>query len=182
VRRTCIGIVLSLGCAAAGAQDGGWYLGGGVGRLDAKDACSAGSSAGCDDSVTIGKGFGGYQFNRYFALEGAFLIASEFEILSATTSVTMLEASAVGLLPLSERFSLFGKGGLYRATIDINAGLLFASQTRTSGGPMAGFGGSFDFTNKLTGRIEWQRYFDVDFVARKTDTDVISVGLAYRFR
>ena len=42
--------------------------------------------------------------------------------------------------------------------------------------------GSVDFTNKLTGRIEWQRYFDVDFVARKTDTDVLSIGLAYRFR
>jgi OOP family OmpA-OmpF porin len=182
MKRICIGIVLSLGCAAAGAQDSGWYLGGGIGRLDAKNACDGSTSSGCDGSVGVGKGYGGYQFNRNFAVEGAVTIASDFEIVSATTSVNMLEASAIGILPLNERFSLFGKAGLYRATVDINAGLFFASQTRTSSGPMAGFGGSVDFTRKLTGRIEWQRYFDVDFVARKTDTDVISLGLAYRWR
>jgi OOP family OmpA-OmpF porin len=182
MKTICIGIILSLGCAAASAQDSGWYLGGGAGRLDAKNACNGNTNAGCDGSVGIGKGFGGYQFNRNFAVEGAFLIASSFEVFSASTSVGILEASAVGILPLNERFSLFGKGGLYHAQVEIDAGLFFAAEHRTSSGLMAGFGGSVDFTPKLTGRIEWQRYFDIDFVARRTDTDVISVGLAYRWR
>src|SRR5215213_1030749 len=167
MKRICMGIALSLGCTAAGAQDRGWYLGGGLGRLDAKNACDGSTSAGCDGSVGIGKGFGGYQFNRNFAIEGALLIAAEFEVVSATTRVGIVEASAVGILPLTERFSLFGKAGLYRAQVDINAGLFFAAQRRTSDGLMAGLGGSVDFNRRLTGRLEWQRYHDVDFVARR---------------
>jgi OOP family OmpA-OmpF porin len=182
MKRICLGIVLSLGCAAADAQDSGWYLGGGLGRLDAKNACDGSTSSGCDASVGAGKGYGGYQFNRNFAIEAALLIAAEFEVVSATTSVGLLDASAMGILPLNERFSLFGKAGLYRAQVDINAGVFFAAQRRTSNGLMAGLGGSVDFNRKLTGRLEWARYHDVDFVARRTDTDVISVGLAYRWR
>ena len=182
MKRICIGIVLSLCCAAAGAQDRGWYLGGGIGRLDAKSACDGSASEGCDASVGLGKGFGGYQFNRNFAIEAALLIAAQFEIVSASTSVGILEMSAVGILPLNERFSLFGKAGLYRAQVDINAGVFFAAQRRTSDGLMAGLGASVDFNRKLTGRLEWQRFHDVDFVARRTDTDVVSLGLAYRWR
>src|SRR3954468_9674068 len=182
MKGVCVGILLSLACGAASAQDRGWYLGGGVGRLDAKNACDASTSEGCDASVGIGKGFVGYQFNRNFAIEAALLIAAQFEVVSASTSVGIVEASAVGLLPLNERFSLFGKAGLYRAQVDINAGLFFAAQRRTSNGLMAGVGGSGAFNRKRTGRLEWQRYHHVDFVARTPDTDVASLGLAYRWR
>jgi OOP family OmpA-OmpF porin len=81
--------------APASAQDPGWYLGAGIGRSRAKidDAQiisgleGAGiATTGIDDQNrdTGWKVFTGYQFNRYFALEGGYFDLGRFGF-NATT-------------------------------------------------------------------------------------------------
>ena len=60
----------AMACAApAGAQ--GFYVGGSIGQMKAKDACSGISGAGvsCDDKDTAWRILGGYQVNRNFGAE-----------------------------------------------------------------------------------------------------------------
>lgn len=104
---------------------------------------------------------------------------------SVAIESTVWELVAVGMLPLAERFSLYGKLGLYRADTDIEVNFVSLGSVTDSDSNTDltfGIGVRFDITPRLGVRLEWQRYSSVsaaDF--DEGDVDVMSLGVAWRF-
>jgi OOP family OmpA-OmpF porin len=99
---------------------------------------------------------------------------------------TLFELVAVGSLPLADRFSIYGKIGLYRADTDADvsvSGLGISTTESDSNSDLTfGVGVRYDFTRNFGVRGEWQRYSDVsagDF--GESDADVISIGIVWKF-
>ena len=171
----------------AWAQDTGFYAGLSFGQSSVDVDCTGFSS--CDDSDTAWKVFGGYQFNRNFAVEFGYTDLGEASAsapgASATAESTAFEVSAVGMLPLADRFSIFGRIGLHMSDTDARAtlGSVSGSTSESNTGLTFGIGARYDFTKNLGVRAEWQRYADVggDDVGGEFDVDVISIGVIWKF-
>jgi len=200
--------------ASGWAQESGGYLGGSLGQ--AKYAGGAPCPGECDNADTAWRIFAGYQFNRYFSTELGYADLGQtsarnifagggitfFTTGTLDSAVTAWDLVGVGALPLSERFSLFGRLGMYQADVKnrrsnqsfsssfgpspgspIGAPVVAESSVNPSG-VAAGLGARYDFTRHLGVRAEWQRYSKVDTGASargEIDVDLLSVGLLYRF-
>ena len=94
------------------------YLGGSIGQSKAKDACEGASN--CDDKDTAWRLFGGYQFNRWFALEGGYIDLGEIEPNRAGASLEAdtFYVAAVGTIPVNDAFAVYGKVGVHRWNAD----------------------------------------------------------------
>ena len=180
----------------AWSQDAGFYLGASIGQSKAKDTCDDSGAFSCDDTDTAWKIFAGYQFNRHLAVEAGYTDLGEVSLsaASATSSVrgtielSAFELMAVGSFPVADRFSLYGKLGLYRAEteqkLQVTLGTLTVSDNKTEKNAdlTFAFGARFDITRNLGVRAEWQRYLDVGGgEIGEDDVDVLSVGLLFRF-
>ena len=117
------------------AQEAGWYAGGGVGRsaasIDEPRITSSLAGQGLattafatDERDVAYRLFGGYQFNRYFAVEGGWFDLGRFGFeattspagtLSGNVRMRGLNMDVVGSLPLTERLSLLGRVGVAHA-------------------------------------------------------------------
>ena len=176
------------------AQDTGFYVGGALGQSSFDVDCTGTTS--CDDEDSSWKIFGGYQFNKNLALEFGYADLGEATAsvsvppftINGTLEATVWELVAVGSLPLADRFSIFGKIGLYRADTDISAsvpGLGSASESDSNTDLTFGIGARYDFARNLGVRLEWQRYQDVggDFggATLESDVDVMSVAVIWKF-
>ena len=190
-------VVLGLASAmafggSALAQDTGFYLGGALGQSQVDIDCTGAST--CDEKDTSWKIFGGYQFNKNFALEFGYANLGEatasgsvppFGTASVKFETMAFDLVAVGSLPIADRFSIYGKIGLYRADTDADvsvSGLGSTTESDSNTDLTFGVGVRYDFTRNLGVRAEWQRYSDVsagDF--GESDIDVISVGVIWRF-
>jgi OOP family OmpA-OmpF porin len=152
------------GAAAFGAQaaeDHGFYAGVGAGQ-------SFVDETGYDDEDTAFSAFGGYQFNRYFALEAGYADLGELE---PDVAGTALEASsayftAVGTLPFTEKFSGYAKAGMQRWDVDTAIPGLTGTRDDSGTDPTYGVGLQYRFTDTLALRGEYSRFeledLDVD--------------------
>ena len=191
----------------AQAQDPGWYLGANIGTSKGKiddaritsgllgDGFSAATIDNRDRS-TGGKLFGGYAFNRYFALEGGYFNLGTFGYTATTVPQGTLDGNlklqgvnfdAVGSLPLSERFSLFARLGVtYAQAKDTFAGTglgntLSPTQSKSAANYKFGGGLQYDVSKHVALRAEVERYRIDDAVGNKGDIDMASLGLLVRF-
>ncbi|MFY9327650.1 MAG: outer membrane beta-barrel protein [Georgfuchsia sp.] len=189
------------------AEDSGWYGGLNVGQSRAKiddDKITSGLLSGGfattgisdDDRDTGYKIFGGYQFNRNFALEGGYFDLGEFGFTATTLPAGTLNGQIkikgfnldmVGILPFTEKFSAFGRLGLTRAEAKdrfSGSGLvtvLNPSPSERATNVKFGAGLQYHFTPALGLRLEAERYRINDAVGNKGDIDLVSLGLVYRF-
>jgi OOP family OmpA-OmpF porin len=190
MKKLLVAITVSLVSATAMAQDKGWYVGGALGQVKAKDFCNglAGGSVTCDDTDTTVKALGGYQFSRNFAIEFGAMGAGTVEARGPggrlTVDTAIAEATAVGILPVGQAFSVFGKFGLYTSAVETKLATVSVNSTerKTNSDLTYGVGASWAFMPKFAVRAEWQRYSKVDAGnIGKSDADVISLGLVYSF-
>ena len=154
-----------------------------------------------DDSDTGFGVAGGYQLNDHFAFEFAYVdLGSVSYQLSATVSDGTNEAdadvqlessadgavvSALGILPIGERFSVFGRVGLSlmnakgTARITIDGVTQSPSQSTQNSDPMVGIGAEYSLGKHFALRLAWDRYFDVgtDDVTGDIDADLYTLGL-----
>jgi OOP family OmpA-OmpF porin len=189
------------------ADDSGWYGGFNVGQSRAKidDARITGgllgggfttTSINDDDRDTGYKLFGGYKLNKNFAVEGGYFDLGKFGFtattvpagtLSGNIKLRGLNLDAVGILPIAEKFSAFGRAGLnYAEARDSFTGtglvnVLNPNPSKRDTNYKFGLGVQYDFTESLGMRIEAERYRINDAVGNKGDVDLVSVGLVYRF-
>jgi OOP family OmpA-OmpF porin len=189
------------------ADDSGWYVGGNVGQSRAKiddpriidglldDGIA--TTAIKDDNLHFGyKLFGGYQFNKYIALEGGYFDLGKFGFTANTLPAAGLTGNiklnganldAVATLPFTERFAAFGRVGYnYSYAKDAFAGygaVIVADPDRSEHSGSYKFGGGlqFAFTESLALRVEAERYRVGDAVGNKGDADLFSTGLVFRF-
>lgn len=207
-----VGTLGLVGCAAlnspfATADDSGWYMGANIGESRAKidDARITSSLLGtgftttsiADDNRDTGyKLFGGYQFNENFALEGGYFDLGRFGYTATTVPAGTLTGSiklkgvnldAVGILPITEKFSAFGRLGLnYAQTKGSFSGtgavnVLNPTPSKNDTNYKYGVGLQYAFTKSFGMRIEAERYRINDSVGNHGDVDTYSLGLIYRF-
>ena len=193
--------------SAALAQDPGWYFGANFGRSRAKidDSRISGSllvdgygTASIDnrDRDSGFKVFSGYQFNRYFAVEGGYFDLGKFGFAMATVppgtlngniTVRGLGLDLVGFLPITQRFSAFARAGLNEArardTFSGTGLVVVATPSARATNLNYAFGGGlqYDLTRAVAMRAEVERYRIDDAIGNKGDIDLYSVGLLCRF-
>jgi OOP family OmpA-OmpF porin len=150
-----------------------------------------------DDRRDTGyKLYAGYRFHRNFAVEGGYFNLGKFDFtattvpagtLSGNIKVQGLNLDLVGILPITERFSAFGRFGLTRAeTKDSFSGsgaaaFVSTSPRRRDTNYKFGAGLQYDFTYNLGMRLEAERYRINDAVGSRGNIDLFSIGLIYRF-
>jgi OmpA-OmpF porin, OOP family len=184
----------SIGMAQSmSGPDSAWYIGGSVGQSKFDVDCSG---ATCDDTDTAFRVFGGYMFNKHFGVElgyadlGKLTITGAlppFGTVSASLKVKAFDLVAVGVLPIGDKFSVYGKLGMYRADSDLSA----SSTTGLSGSTSdnntditGAIGAGYNFTKNLGIRAEYQRYSKVgsDNSGGEGDIDVFSIGVVWHFK
>ena len=160
----------------AGAQtaqsggDRGFYGGFGLGTTDS-DLTGA-----TDKRDTVWKAFGGYQINKYLGVEGGYIDLGNTAIPGASFSNKTFTAVAVGSLPITPQFALLGKLGVALVETDVNG------ISDSNSDPTYGIGLRYDFTRQIGLRGEWDRYrIGGNPYSAKSDTDLFSVSLVYRF-
>ncbi|OGB81765.1 MAG: flagellar motor protein MotB [Burkholderiales bacterium RIFOXYC12_FULL_60_6] len=189
------------------AQDAGWYTGANIGQSNATidnarissgllgNGLTATSIANTDRDRGF-KLFGGYQYNKYLALEAGYFDLGQFGFvantnptgtLSGNIKVRGLNLDAVGMLPITDKFSAFGRLGVAYAHTDGNfagtgaVNVLNPSPNARDTNLKVGLGVQYAFTDALSLRAEIERYRINDAVGNKGDVDLASIGLVYRF-
>lgn len=205
-----LALVVSSAAMAAGS---GWYAGAGIGsaNTDVKvsdydtslSALGYTASSTIDDADTGWKLFGGYEFTKNWAVEGAYVDLGEvtsnttvsagpagwtpqdFVDAAATVhpySVDGFAISGKGTYPFGNGFTAFAKLGLFAWEADIEVRCVgCAPPARKPDGEdgvdfTAGAGVGYDFANNFGVRAEWER-----FGTDRDDVDFFSVSVLYRF-
>lgn len=159
------------------------------------------STASIDDSDTgFGVG-GGYQMNDHFALEFAYVdlgsASYSFDATVEDSGGDQAEAdvelessadgpvfSALGIWPIGERFSVFGRVGFSllnakgTARVTIDGETARANQDSQKADPMFGVGAEYSIGKHFAVRLAWDRYMDVgtENTSGDIDADLISLG------
>lgn len=180
-RVTLNGWVLAGMFASAGALadvQPGFYAGAGLGKASIEI-----DGTGFDSDDTAFKVFGGYNVNRNFAVELAFIDGGkpdeDFGLGSVEVAVEGINFSALGRLPVNETFSVFGKLGF--ASYDVEAkgrvgNQVVASDDLSEEDLSYGIGAAFNFgpAFELRGEYEAVDVSDGSF-------NVLSASGVYRF-
>ena len=206
--RLALGALLVLGGAAASADDSRFYLGSGlsIGEFSGSVCNTDGvvpdrlegdfneGSVDCDPEVGF-QFFGGFQFNRYTALEVGYM---EMKIWSGTyidsavhservdyqPEISTLYAAGIGRIPFGDEFALTGRLGVHRWS-GCEPNLIFtnihgrneneqyACRTESGTGMLLGFGAEYDLYENLRGRFNWTRIEDIG----NGSVDALSVSL-----
>lgn len=158
------------------------------------------STSTLDDSDTGFGLAGGYQINDNFAFEFAYVDIGSLDYRASTTvsngtdeadadvrlgsSAQGPVLSALGILPIGERFSLFARAGLSLLNADGTARITIdgtsqrASQSSQKSDVVFGAGAEFAFGQHFAIRLGWDRFLDVGTadVAGESDADLITLG------
>ena len=146
--------------------------------------------------------FGGYQFHPNFAVEGGYFDLGKFSYgfdttragppattgtFTGDTRVRGLNLDLVGIAPVTDRFSVFGRvGAAYaqtRASFASTGNVLPNTSSTSSNGTnlKMGVGLQYAITEALSLRAELERYRINDPVRNRGYVDMASLGLIYRF-
>ena len=167
-------LALLAGASAFGANapdDKGFYAGAGVGQ-------SFVDEAGYDDEDTAFSVFGGYQFNRYFAVEGAYTDFGKIEpeALGSDLEADAASITAVGIVPITDKFSAYAKAGFSRWNLDTELPAVTGTQDDSGTDPTYGLGVQYNITDAVSLRGEYNR-FEVEDI----DLDVAQLQVRYSF-
>ena len=129
----------------------------------------------------------GYQFNPFFALEAEYIDFGNFGEDEVEGKLKGFGLSAVGRLPLTDSFGVYGKAGAFASAFDVDA--FNESETYDEVSPFVGAGVDFRVTPALTAFAEYNRYnVDIDkedFNGQVTNSgpefDTGRVGLKHQF-
>lgn len=150
-----------------------------------------------DNKANSYKLFGGYQYDENFAVEFGYFDLGEFGYTATTVPTGTLTGKIklkgvnldlVGMLPLADKFSVFGRLGVQYAQAKDTFASTGAVNVPTNATPgknsanyKAGIGVQYDLTESLSLRAEGERYRINDAVGNKGNINVFSLGLVYRF-
>ncbi len=174
---------------AMAAEDGGFYVGAGMGSfgIDYRETENSVDFTFKGDDTAF-KLFGGYNFNRYIGTELEYFdggtIDQSYDLGKGTTldvdiDVTGFNLSVVGVAPIGERFTVFAKLGMVFWDVDFTEDYSGAITVYNDSGEDLswGLGAGFDFTEQFGARVEYQAFevHDLDTV------DLISASVTWRF-
>lgn len=182
-----------------------WYIGGNYGRTTesvdkgevANNIIDGGLTYIDEDESDRGyKLFVGYQFNQYVAVEAGYADLGDFTVevnrapgagtLAGEANYKGYNLDLVGTWPLTPRLSAFGRVGAFHyeteesftGTQSVAASLVRDDKDT---GYKFGAGLEYSFTERLSARIEAERYRIEDLIGDHGSVNLYSVGLVYRF-
>lgn len=118
----------------------------------------------------------GYQYNRNFAVEGEYTDLGRFTTAAAVTGKSdVWGLSAVGVLPLNDDFSAYGKLGIARSDTTTSAA---TGAKRTAA--TYGLGGQYDATPMIGLRLSWERY-GVGVTGQNANDNLYSLAAVFKF-
>lgn len=159
------------------------------------------------DDSDIGWGLEvGYRFNNYVAVEVGYVDLGEalyeaiittddgFETFPVEASSRFVSAgptaAVLGILPVSERFDVHAKAGLYLADtryrarlrdVEFAENVLHSEVDAGENEVFLGVGGAWNITDNYSLRFDYQRFLDVgDDDTAETDVDLISLSILFR--
>ena len=172
----CGFLLLMLATASAhAADDRGVFVGIGAGEANIE-------SGGFDESDTAFKLFGGYSFNKYLAAEFSYIDGGTPHTDDGTTRLEVESTgwvlSALGRLPLGERFALFGRFGwaFYESTATLRAPGGVLIEVDNDDDLFYGIGAAAQITEAFGVRLEWEA-LDVS----DGSYDILSLSAVVRF-
>lgn len=153
----------------AQAEDRRFYAGVGAGQ-------SLVDEGSYDDEDTAFSVFGGYQFNRYFALEAGYADLGSLESNAAGRDLEANSAylTAVGTVPFTEKFSGYAKAGFQRWDLDAGIPAVIGTGDDSGTDPTYGVGLQYRFNDSVALRGEYSR-FEIE------DADLDLAQLQVRF-
>jgi OmpA-OmpF porin, OOP family len=154
-----------------------------------------------DTRSTAFRAFGGYQLNRYVAVEAGYTDLGTASIRASVVptgtferriKTTGFDVSVVGILPVTNKFALFARAGAFMSerktsiTASGDVELLAGVQGNTARQTKATFGAgvTYDFTKNIALRAEasqTRKYAD-ELLSQNRNIDTYSIGVQYRFR
>ena len=193
-----VAMLILIAPSAVLAQEIKGYVGLGVGQgtadIDATPIPGAVATT-VDDSDTSIKIFGGVLFNPHFGLEFAYADFGELskndrnifgQFINQAFEASAFSIAAVGYLPLSDVFDIYGKAGfaLWDAdgTLTSNIPGIFGSASESGTDFMFGIGLQYTI-NAILLRAEFERYTDIggDDLGGTSDIDVLGLAVGYAF-
>jgi OmpA-OmpF porin, OOP family len=180
--------------AQAEAEAGAWYVGAGIGQANSdfdtdSIAFISGTPIDADGTSTAFKIFAGYQVGKYFGIEFGYIDMGEITATAPgpdtyTAALSGFDAFVVGIWPISNEFSLFGKFGFIAWNSDLSvslAGLGSAKDSFSDTDLAYGFGAQYNFSKNFGLRAEYEA-FDIDPVAAGAgNTYVVTLSATYKF-
>lgn len=163
------------------------YLGGQLGINHYQHACEA-WSVDCDKNSFAAGLFVGYQFNKNFAFEAAYIDLGEAKATYAEGvneqlyqgSMQGLNLTAVGSIYLLENLALFGKAGVFNWYGE-NKGP-FSTTKADDWAPAAGAGVSYQLNDSWQARFEYQYFHHLGSnELGGSNAHLTSIGISYQF-
>ena len=187
MRKACLtsaaAIAVLLLVAAPAANATGFYVGGSLGQTSSDTGSFDTAGMSVDDTDTGYKVFGGYNFMKFFSVEGGYVDVSGPSASTSTESMSIdsngFAVEAMGVMPIGLKFELFANYGffLWDAEATVNSQTLGSFSASDDGtDPKYGLGFAWNLIPKGQIRVELERY-EVDVM----DMDMYSAGFAYRF-
>jgi|SRR5882672_910261 len=176
--------------AQALAEGGGFYVGGSLGRAQAKeDACFLGTTTfSCDRTGKVAwSGFVSVMMNKHFGIEGGYhdlgtlVEQSDPTPTRATVKTKLSEVVFIAAYPV-DRFSFYAKGGGYYARSTLTSDFLPPAQSKARQWTYGG-GVAWDVFRHSGLRLEYQRYNNIGGaeVGFHTDVELVSLGAYFKF-
>ena len=172
--------VLATGLVSVASAEHEFYVGGTIGSAKLDDRLDTFEF----DSTSVAfRLFAGWRFSDHFSAEIGYLDFGDFDqdfdiagvIVPATVSANGFTIGLNGALPISDRFALTGRVGMFfwngTATL---GGILDASPDDVN--PFFGAGARYDFTDRFAATADFTHYDLED-----TDSGVLAAGLEFRF-
>jgi OOP family OmpA-OmpF porin len=158
----------------------GFFVGGSIGSANLDDDFDG---LKVDDDTTSFRIVGGWQVNRYFALEAGYHDFGDFEqnfTVNGTQGKAKLSADgftlgAIGSYPVADRIDIFGRAGMF--FWDGDAEINNVSQaTPEDTNPFFGAGLNYAISSQFLVSADWTRY-----ELESANSDVYSIGFQFRF-
>jgi OOP family OmpA-OmpF porin len=178
MKRILLLAIVSAIATPAFADDSGFYSGTSIGRTSVDNPTLFPLTKSTDN---VFGGFIGYRINDNFGVEGAYTGIGRYANATQSGKADALSLSAVGYLPVSEKFQLYGKLGMaYAMGKSAKGGLSNANHF----GPTYGVGVQYDVNDKIGLRFGVDRYtaaVDEGSVTRTYNSNVVGATFVYRF-
>ena len=180
MKKLIVTFALTMFSAQVANAAGGYYAGISAGPSGISSDVCDGLPIRCDFSDRGWKIFGGYQATKRFGLEISFVDFGEFTATgpggTATIEISGFSFVGTGTVPVSERFGLFGKIGLFRWDKEerISGGGQSASIENDGTRLIYGLGAKVKATERVSVRVEWERF-------SRDNLNLLSAGIALSF-
>lgn len=183
-------IALVAACSPVLGQETGFYVGASLGQASYREACrdfdtlvGVQGAFGCSSKQDgAAKVFAGWRFLRYLAAEVSYIDYGEVMAqgvagasVTATSAVKAAGLSALGIVPLGDVYSVFGRLGLLQSRISMRStGAVAASQDHGETELHVGIGALAQLGRRWAMRVEYERLND-------SRIDLSTLGVQYRF-